>query len=404
MNILWISHLLPYPPKGGVMQRSYNLIKEVARENNVYLFALNQKAWLSTEEDVENAVQEFWKICKKVEVFRIKTDKSIVAWYKLAVTSLFSKKPYTVNWTLSEVMKHRIDEFLELIDVDIIHCDTIGLAEYIKEKKEIPKVLNHHNIESQMMLRRAKKENNLLKKLYFYIEGIKIKKYESKMCLLFNMNIVVSDLDKERLQSILPGLNTEVISNGVNVDYFQPNEYNPISQNIVFSASMDWYPNEDAVIYFVKDVWPLVKIKYPGSIFTIVGRNPSNRIKTLTKNDSSIILTGYVDDVRPFIDRAGVYVCPIRDGGGTKLKLLDAMAMEKAIVTTSLGAEGLEVEDGKHVLIADNPTLFASQIFRIFETPGLNEYLKKNARRLVEDKYSWKIIGDKLNNIYISMG
>lgn len=404
MNILWISHLLPYPPQGGVMQRSYNLIKEVAEENGVYLLAFNQKRWLPNNEKVEKAVKEFMLFCSKVEVFELPSDKSISAWYLLVLKSLFSKQPYTVNWTISKKMEKKIKEYFRKYRIDLIHCDTIGLAEYIKDLRGITKVINHHNIESQMMLRRAKKENNLLKKLYFYIEGIKIRRYEKKMCPLFNINVVVSDLDKERLQSFLPGLETEVVSNGVDIDYFQPQKINSFPHDIIFSASMDWYPNEDAVMYFLKDIWPSVKKKYPDATFTIVGRNPSNQIKILTNDDSSLNLTGYVDDVRPFIDKAGVYVCPIRDGGGTKLKLLDAMAMGKAIVTTSLGAEGLEVKDEKHVLISDNATHFASQIFRLFETPGLKEHLGKNARQLVIDKYSWEIIGRKLNNIYSSLG
>ena len=403
MKILWFSHILPYPPKGGVMQRSYNLIKEVAKENEVYLFAFNQKAWLPTKEDIIKAKKEFKRFCKKVEVFALPSDKSKFAWHKLVIKSFLSKDGYTINWTKSNETQKAINEFLSKNSVDIIHCDTIGLAEYIKDVKGIPQVLNHHNVESHMMLRRAKKEKNPLKKLYLYIEGIKLRKYEKQVCPDFDMNLVVSELDKERLLNIAPNSKVEVIPNGVDINYFKPQGNKYLKHNLIFAASLDWYPNEDAVIFFVQKIWPVLKRKNQNITFTITGRNPRNRIRKIASTDSNINVTGYVEDVRPFIDKAEVYICPIRDGGGTKLKLLDAMSMGKAIVTTSIGTEGLEVIHEKHVLIADDPKIFASQILLLFNNPALRKYLAQNARQLVEEKYSWKIIGKKLNNVYFSL-
>lgn len=403
MKVLWLSHLLPFPPQGGVMQRSFNLLKEVSKKNEVYLFALNQKAWLPMKEDVNRARNEFMKFCKRVDIFDLPSDKSKYAWYKLVGKSFFTKNPYTVNWTMSREMQNSIKQMLKRSQVDVIHCDTIGLAEYLKNIEKIPKVLNHHNIESHMMLRRAKKENNLLKKLYFYVEGKKLKKYEKIFCPLFDRNITVSELDKNRLQSLLPNLIIDVVPNGVDVEYFQSRNREAFSNNIIFVGSMDWYPNEDAVIFFIKNIWPLVKKKCRNATFTIVGRKPGSKVKRLVNDDSSIKITGYVDDVRPFFDMSRVFVCPIRDGGGTKLKLLDAMAMEKAIVTTSVGAEGLEVKNGKHVLIADDYKSFALNIIRLYEDLNFAKYLGQNARKLVVERYSWESIGRKLNDVYFSV-
>jgi len=403
MKILWLSHILPYPPKGGVMQRSYNLIKEVAKENEVYLFAFNQKAWLPTKEDIIKAKKEFERFCKKVEVFELPSDKSKAAWYSLVLKSFFSKDGYTINWTKSKTMMKKIKEFLATNHIDLIHFDTIGLAEYVKEIKEIPKVLNHHNIESHMMLRRAKKEKNPLKKIYFLQEAIKLRKYEKQVCPNFNMNLVVSELDKERLLNIAPNSKVEVIPNGVDINYFKPLNSKIKRHNIVFAGRMNAYPNEDAVIWFLKEIWPLLKKEVPDATFTIAGRNPTPRIKKFAKNDPSILVTGYVDDIRPFIAQAEVYICPIRDGGGTKLKILDAMAMGKIIVTTTIGAEGLGVIHERHVLIANDPKISASQVLLVFNNPDLRKYLSQNARQLVEKKYSWEIIGKKLNSLYQKM-
>ena len=403
MKILWFSHILPYPPKGGVMQRSYNLIKEAAKENEVYLFAFNQKAWLPTKEDIIKAKKEFERFCKKVEIFELPSDKSKATWYSLVLKSFFSKDAYTINWTKSKKMRKKIKEFLATNHIDLIHCDTIGLAEYVRDIKEIPKGLNHHNIESHMMLRRAKREKNLFKKIYFLQEAIKLKKYEKQVCPKFDMNLVVSELDKERLLNIAPNSKVEVIPNGVDINYFKPNNNKIKKDNLVFAGRMNAYPNEDAVIWFLKQIWPLLKKEVPNATSTIAGRNPTFRIKKLAQNDSSILITGYVDDIRPFIAQAEVYVCPIRDGGGTKLKLLDAMAMGKAIVTTTIGAEGLGVIHERHVLIANDPKIFASQVLLVFNNPDLRKYLSQNARQLVKKEYSWEIIGKKLNSLYQKM-
>jgi len=347
--------------------------------------------------------KEFERFCKKVEIFELPSDKSKFAWYKLVLKSFFSKDAYTVNWTKSKIMAKKIKEFLAKNHIDLIHCDTIGLAEYVRDIKEIPKVLNHHNIESHMMLRRAKKEKNPLKKFYFYQEATKLKEYEKQICPNFDINLVVSELDKERLLNIAPNSKVEVIPNGVDTSYFKPHGNKCLKHNLIFAASLDYYPNEDAVIFFMQKIWPVLKKKNSNITFTITGRNPSKCIRKIASADSNINVTGYVEDVRPLIDKAEVYICPIRDGGGTKLKLLDAMAMGKAIVTTSIGAEGLEVIHEKHVLIADDPKIFASQILLLFNNPALRKYLAQNARQLVEERYSWKIIGKKLNNIYSSL-
>lgn len=400
MKVLWISHLLPYPPKGGVMQRSFNLIREAGRNNDIYLYAFNQKAWLPEKGQIIDAKKHLEKYCKEVKIFEIPCDNSNPMWYLLVLYSFFAPNPYTVNWTTSRKMRSSIQNFLKRNRVDIIHCDTIGLAENIKGIGKIPMVLNHHNIESHMMIRRANKERNLSAKLYFLVEGHKLRKYEKKFCRLFNVNIAVSVLDRKRLLAMDPGLHVEDVPNGVDIDYFKGTKHNIVKHNLVFAGSMDWYPNEDAMIYFLRSIWPSIKKKYPDASLTIAGRRPSAKLKSMVSGYSSVNLTGYVHDVRPLIDRAEVYVCPIRDGGGTKLKVLDAMAMQKAIVSTTIGAEGLEIQDGGQVLIADDPKTFLEKIGLLFEDLEQREYLANNARNFVEKYYAWQVVGKKLTAAY----
>jgi sugar transferase (PEP-CTERM/EpsH1 system associated) len=404
MRLLWISHLLPYPPKGGVTQRSHNLIKEASKQADIYLFSLNQRAWLPTKSEINEAITELRKFCMEVKVFSLLSDKSKLDWYRLLTSSFFSFTPYSVNWVQATEMKKSINAFLNTYEIDVIHCDTIGLDEYVTAFEDIPKVLNHHNIESHMMIRRSTKEKNLLKRLYFYLEGKKLRNYEKRICPFFNANLVVSELDRKRLEVISPDLNIYVVPNGVDISYFKSQNSIVKRHSLIFTGSMDWYPNIDATEYFIRDIWPLLRKEVPDVIFTIAGRSPTNRIKKIASGDSSINVTGYVEDIRPYIDESDIYICPIRDGGGTKLKILDAMSMKKAIVATSVAVEGLDVIHGRHILIADDPKTFVSEILHLLNNSDLKEKLGQNARQFVEKKYSWEIIGREMIDVYRSLG
>lgn len=382
------------------MQRSFNLIREASRENEVYLCTFNQKAWLSDERQMLAAKEKLEDYCKVVKVLPIPTDASKYLWHALVFRSFFSPRSYNVNWITSKEMQRMVDSAIRKYQPDIIHCDTIGLDQYVAAEYKTKMVLNHHNIESHMMLRRAEKERNPLKKVYFLIEGAKLRSYEKKICPLVGMNVVVSDLDKGRLLQLTPQAMVKVVRNGVDVSYFKPLKIKISPHSLIFAGSMDWYPNQDAMVYFLNHIWARIKVADQYSTLTIAGRKPSQKLKKMTSPDPSIKLTGFIEDIRPLIDQAEVYVCPIRDGGGTKLKLLDAMGMEKAIVTTSLGAEGLKVKNGEHVLIADDSETFVQKICMLFDNEELRHSLAKNGRRFVEKYYAWEVIGRELLETY----
>jgi len=169
MKILWLSHNVPYPPIGGVLQRNYNLLKQISDRHSVHLIAFHQKALLPTEQGLEEAKAELNKLCAQVNVIKIPSERPKLSWHVLVLRSLFSKDPYTVNWLKSEQMRQTINKIVRNERFDIVHYDTISLAEYFGETSNIPKVLNHHNVESAMMLRRALNEGNRLKQMYFHV-------------------------------------------------------------------------------------------------------------------------------------------------------------------------------------------------------------------------------------------
>jgi polysaccharide biosynthesis protein PslH len=399
-KILWLSHFVPYPPKGGCFQRSYNLIKEISSKNDLYLISLKHKDSTHPDFDINIAKSELEKLCKEVIIIDISSSTSRAALYASAFKSLFTITPLSVNLFKSEKMHEAIRRMVHSTKFQVVHFDTISMAEYIKDIGDVPMVVNHHGVESYMINRRVENEPNFLNKLYLMIEGYKLEKYEKRYCERFDMNLAVSELDKELFKKITGVENMEVVENGVDIDYFSPSDSIKKDKSIIFAGRLDQYSNRESILYFCEKVWPLIKIKHPDVRFTIIGNNPPAKLAEIAGNDKNIELLGYVDDVRPYFANAMISVCPIKDGGGTRIKILDALAMGMPIVSTSIGCEGIDITSGADVLIADTPEKFADKVDWIITDAGKRQSMSYYARKTAEDKYSWKAIGEKLDRLY----
>jgi sugar transferase (PEP-CTERM/EpsH1 system associated) len=399
-RILWLSHFVPYPPKGGCFQRSYNLIKEISLKNDLYLIALKHKESTHPDFDIKIAKSELEKICKEVIILDISEYISGAAFYAAAIKSLFKMTPLSVNMFKSEKMHEAINTMKRKAEFHVVHFDTISMAEYIKDFGNVPKVMNHHGVESFMIKRRVENEHKVMNKLYLIIEGYKLERYERRYCARFDMNLTVSELDKKLLRNITGVNDIEVIENGVDVDYFSPSGNMKKNKRIIFAGRLDQYSNRESILYFCSKIWPLIKKKHPDLRFTIIGNNPPAKLAEIAGKDGNIELLGYVDDVRPFFADAMISVCPIMDGGGTRIKILDALAMGMPIVSTSIGCEGINITPGADVLIADTPEEFAAKIDSIIKDANKRHSMSKNARKTAEENYSWKAISEKLDRIY----
>jgi glycosyltransferase involved in cell wall biosynthesis len=201
--------------------------------------------------------------------------------------------------------------------------------------------------------------------------------------------LTVSDTDREMFAKLVPRNKITTVQTGVDVDYFRPAPGKEQANMMVFTGSMDWMPNEDGILYFVAEILPLIRREIPDARLLVVGRSPSGRVKELAVRDSLIEVTGTVEDIRPFMDRAAVYVVPLRIGGGTRIKIFEAMAEGKAVVSTTIGAEGLPVADGQNIVIADRPSDFAGRVVTMLRDSDLRHSLGDAARKLVEENYSW---------------
>jgi polysaccharide biosynthesis protein PslH len=404
MNILWLSHFVPYPPKGGCFQRSYNLLREAAKKHDVYLVAMRHKTSTHPVSETEKAQTELERFCKQVHIIDVSSRISGLSLHILAMKSLLQGKPLSVNLFRFDEMRRCIRHISRSVRFHVVHYDTISLAEYFRDVDGVPKVLNHHGVESFMVRRRIENEPNPLKKLYLAIESRRLQRYEEDFCARFDLNIAVSELDKAMLQEIAPSARFVVAENGVDVHYFSRRNDYLSRDRLIFAGRLDQYSNRDAIIHFCTNVWPLVRSAIPDMKLTIIGNNPPPRLVEIADNDRKIELLGYVDDVRPHFARAAAVVCPIRDGGGTRVKILDAMAMGMPIVSTTIGCEGIDAAPGVEILIADTPGEFIERIRELSLNATLRESLGTRAREKAEKTYSWDIIGEKLNASYAGLG
>jgi sugar transferase (PEP-CTERM/EpsH1 system associated) len=397
MKILWLSHLLPYPPKGGVLQRSYHLLRQAAQRHELHLVALTQRAQHPTEMQVNEALAELSAVCASIRAFPLVSDRSRWRWAAMAALTAVRRSAYDVNWLWSPDLGRYLSRLAGAEAFDLVHLDTLGLISYARHFEGTPIVLNHHNIESAMMRRRAEREPVRWRSRYFRREARKLERLEQVECARVAMNVTVSELDAARLREVTPRARLHVVDNGVDIHHFAPR--GGAEDGLVFAGGMSWYPNREAVLYFIREIWPALRADRPERRATIIGQNPPAELVAATK-DPRVSVPGFVPDVRPYIDAASIYICPIRDGGGTRLKILDALAMAKPLVATGLAVEGLGLEEGVHYLRAETPADYVLQIRRLEADPALRQRLASAGRELVERRYAWEVIGEKLERAY----
>jgi len=394
MRILWLNNELLYPLNSGGQIRTFNLIKELSKKNEIAYFCY------SNLPEEEEALRQMEKLCQPVVTLPLYwPNKFTFGFYFALFRNLFFRLPYAVSKYYSSRMKRELQCYLRKNKFDLMICDFLSMSPNVTANYNCPAILFEHNIEHIIWQRRFKNTPNIFKKAYFFLQWIKMYRYEMKKCKGFAHVIVVSEKDKELLTKCGNMKHVSVVQTGVDINYFAPISTEIVPHSLVFTGAMDWMPNEDAIKYFVTEIFPLIRKKVQDVTLYIVGRNPTEDIIRLEKNDTAIKVTGTVDDIRPYIARGSIYIVPLRIGGGTRLKIFEAMAMGKAIVSTAVGAEGLPVAPGENIIIADNPPQFSQGIIELFKDDSLRQRLGKKARTLVEKRYSWKEIAKDFEDI-----
>ncbi len=399
MRILFLTQIVPYPPHGGVLQRGFNLLRELGREHEVHLLAFHHPDELPFGEPLERSHAELGKFCRQVEYFELWPKKSKL--HKLAAFAAGTvyPKPFSELAHRSGALARRLAELCGGANPpDLVHLDTIALAPYREYCGRVPCVLAHHNIESQLMARRAEFETGAAARAYVASQTRKLVDFEKQYVGSFPLNIVVSEADAVTLKKICPSARTVAIPNGVDTEYFTARDGAEVA--VAYTGGMNMFANRDAVDWFLDDIWPRLKTLVPETKFFAIGQRPSEKLVAAAARDDSVLAPGFVDDVRPWVARTGVYVVPLRVGGGTRLKMVDAMAQGKAIVATTLGAEGIEGEDGVHFILADDPQEFAAHTARLLRDPAERARLGAAARARAEEKYAWRSLGARLAAAY----
>ena len=399
MRILYVTQIVPYPPHGGVLQRGFNLLRELGRHHEVHLLAFHHPDELPPGEAVERSRRELGRFCSAVEYFDLWPKRSPLHMAAGLAVAALSRAPFSVVAHRSRRLAARIAEICRGANrPDIAHLDTLALAPFADHCGDVPTVLAHHNVESRLMARRGDHEQGALRRWYVRRDAAKLRACEAAVCGRFRVNVTVSDDDSAALRQICPTAVAVAIPNGVDTEYFTPRrgEETPA---LIFTGGMNMFANRDGVDWFLDAVWPLVRERVPGVRFVAIGQRPSERLLAEVRA-GGVEAPGFVADVRPAVARAAVYVVPLRVGGGTRLKVLDAMAQGKAIVSTSLGAEGIEVTDGEQLVIADRPEEFAARVVGLLNDPARRLALGEAARKRVEERYAWTQLGERLAETY----
>ena len=401
MRVLWLSHLVPWPATGqGSLQRSHHLLREAARRFEVHLVAVNNRGLLP-DNQVDTARRALAGICARVDVVERPADRSSLhrAWAVLA--GLVRREPFDVSWLRAPQLDALLAERSRAEHFDLVYADTIGLAPHARWFDDVPLVLGHHNVESVMAARRAAREANPLRRLHLRREARLLACAERRFASRAKINLVVSELDAELLGQVVPGVAARVVANGVDTEYFSPRSASGHGEGgLVFAGGMDWYPNRDAARFFATELWPALLRDRPERRAVWIGREPPPELMAAAR-DARLVAPGFVDDVRPWLDAASIYLCPIRDGGGTRLKVLDALAMAKPLVATALAVEGLGLAEERHYLRAESPAEFVGQVSRLETDAALRRGLAEAGRRLVEQRFAWQVVGCALESAWL---
>ena len=399
MRILWLGHNLAYPPKGGPLQRNYNLLKQAAKHHEVHALVFDQPASRPPDVGPQDCVDALLKFCASVDWVPLPQDRLGVGRYWRALGALLRGEPYEFRWLRSNDMIFRLKRLTERLHFDVVHVDTLGLAPYAALVTGAGTVLNHHDIESALVRRRAASDGSLLWRTFWSQEAAHLLAAERRWCPSFNVNMVVSDDEGELLKPSCGKSKICVVPNGVDVSYFTPRT-DPGGSRMLFCARVDQIANKGAITYFFDSIWPELSAKVRNLEIDVVGKNPPGWLMELSQRDPRVHVPGFVDDVRPYFKKATVFVCPITDGGGTRLKILDALAMGMPVVSTTFAASGLLLHHERHLLLADTSDSFARAILLLLETRSLRQSLSAEGRQVVASIYSWEVIGHNLSHAY----
>ena len=399
MTIVYVASVFPYPPTSGHRIRNYNLLKRLGEKHHLHLRLLVSEAPIE---------EELVGLAPFVKSLRYYVQPEVGAFSQPMKGFFYWLKgiPPDLRFSHNHALMHDLHQFLAENEVDLLQIEDPAMALYanaVPKEQSVKKVLTFHDINFKKFERIASMEPSLKRKIRLRFHSRMMRKWEPKFSGKFDLCVTMSDVDKALLLDANPGLNVHTIPNGVDTHEFDllPENTNHLMYHILFVGNMDYRPNIDAVTFFAKKVMPWLDETLPNYMFWIVGINP--REEVLALKSTKVQVTGRVPDVRPYYENAHVVIVPLFAGGGTRLKILEAMALGRPVVSTTIGAEGLDLIPGQHLLIADSAQDFRKSIEMLIKDQSLREGIISSGRDCVVASYDWDAITQKLEKLYLSL-
>jgi sugar transferase (PEP-CTERM/EpsH1 system associated) len=394
MKILFITDYLPYPLISGDRIRVYNLVRCIAKNHEVSLVG-----FLQTPDEVAG-ISHLQEFCLNVETIHLPRRLKLARLPNL-FRYFISGKPIDFEFLDSKELVNKIRQLASSIDFDIVHIEQSRMAQYLEAlpaNNHFKSFLGFQNIATYQYDRISHIALTSTKKIRTWLHSQMLRRWEPRYAERFDRCITVSEVDKQLLLKDSPRLHVDIIPNGVDTQLYQPLAYENGKPSLLLIGNMSYAPCADGAIWFCNQILPLIRQVIPEIQVWIVGNSPPREVVML--GGDGIHVTGRVEDVVPYYRRSNASVVPIRAGGGTRLKILEAMALGRPVISTSIGCEGLDVEDGRHLLVADTPEEFAEKTILLLRDSALHQRIILDARRLVEANYDWNVIAKQLLDIY----
>jgi len=388
---LFLTQLCPYPPSSGSAIKTYNILKHLGACHEVSLLTFLRR------ESEAPALSHLAQYCREIDFCMIKRSqaRNLIQ----AASSLLTGKSFIVARDRHAHMQAKVLDFLKR-GHDVIYVDHLQMYQFVPHPAPCPVLLDDHNVEWRIIERFSSSGTPLAQRLFASIEWRKLRRYELHACRAADLVLTVTPQDRDILVS--NGVSHEKVFPlpvGVDTEYFTPVRLTAEARKVLTFGTMTWPPNADAVVYFSKAIYPLIKRKMPDIRFSLVGADPPPEVRALAARDKSIEVAGYVDDIRAAAEDTAVFVVPLRIGSGMRVKILDAMALGLPVVTTSIGCEGISLRPGEHALVADTPEDFADAVLHLLGSRRERMRLGSAGRSLVENLYSWGPILHQLDDI-----
>ena len=393
MKILWVKSDFLHPTTKGGHIRTLETLKRLHRRHEIHYVAFDLP-------EQAGGVERSSEYCSKVYPIphRAPPRTSPMFWWQ-AAAGLFSPLPLAVSRYRSDAMRGRIEALTRSEEFDAIVCDFLFPAQNIPDLGAA--VLFQHNVEALIWKRHFEQAGSAVHRMYFHVQYQRMRRFEAEVCRDVKKIIAVSDADAEMMRSEYGARSVAAVPTGVDLDYFCAPAPREPDIDLVFLGSMDWMPNIDGMQWFAGEVLPLIRKRLPDCSVAIVGRRPGTKIRQLAERDNHIEVTGTVPDVRPYLWRGAVSIVPLRIGGGTRLKIYEAMAAKIPVVSTTVGAEGLDIRRGENILIADSPQDFADGCIEMLEDAGARRRLADTAWEMVATCYSWEVVSRKFEALLV---